>query len=51
MGKVEALVATLPGENHLLIVAGVDHFFAGKLHELHAAITNWLNDSVFQLRH
>ena len=49
--KVKALIPTLAGENHLVVVEGVDHFFAGKLDELHAAITNWLADSVFQLRH
>jgi len=30
--KVKALIPTLPGENHLVVVEGVDHFFAGKLH-------------------
>lgn len=49
--KVKALVPAMPGENHLVVVQGVDHFFAGKLNELHAAITNWLTDSVLQLRH
>jgi len=49
--KVKALIPTLAGENHLVVVEGVDHFFAGKLHELNGAITNWLNDSVFRLRH
>src|SRR5437773_5648514 len=49
--KVKALIPTLAGENRLVVVEGVDHFFAGKLDELHAAITNWLADSVFQLRH
>jgi alpha/beta superfamily hydrolase len=28
----------------------VDHFFAGKLNELDAAITNWVRE-VFHLRH
>jgi hypothetical protein len=49
--KVKALLPSIPGENHLVVVAGVDHFFAGKLNELEAAITNWLTDSVLQLRH
>jgi alpha/beta superfamily hydrolase len=49
--KVKALVASLPGENHLAVVDGVDHFFAGKLNELDAAITNWLTGSVLRLRH
>ena len=49
--KVKTLVASLPGENHLVAVEGVDHFFAGKLDQLSAAITNWLMDNVFRLRH
>jgi len=49
--KVKALIPTLPGENQLVVVESVDHFFAGKLDELNAAITNWLSDSVFLLRH
>ena len=40
--KVEALVADLAGENRLAIVENADHFFAGHLHELDAAITSWL---------
>jgi hypothetical protein len=51
IAKVKALVATLPGENQLVVVEGVDHFFAGKLNELDAAITTWLTDNVFRLRH
>lgn len=50
LARVKALVASLPGENHLVVVEGVDHFFAGKLNELDAAITNWLRE-VFHLRH
>lgn len=50
IAKVKALVASLPGENRLVVVQGVDHFFAGKLSELDAAITNWLRE-VFHLRH
>ena len=48
--KVERLVVSLSGENHLVVVEGVDHFFTGKLDELDAAISNWLRE-VFQLRH
>jgi hypothetical protein len=51
IAKVKTLVASLPGENHLVAVEGVDHFFAGKLDQLSAAITNWLTDNVFRLRH
>jgi uncharacterized protein len=48
--KVRALVASLSGENHLVVVEGADHFFAGKLNELDAGIKNWLSE-VFRLRH
>ena len=48
--KVKRLVASLSGENHLVVVEGVDHFCAGKLDQLVAAITNWLKE-VFHLRH
>jgi len=44
--KVRALVATLAGNNHLAVVEGVDHFFAGKLDHLSRAITVWLTDEV-----
>jgi uncharacterized protein len=40
--KLESLVAKLPGEKSLVVVPGADHFFAGKLDQLDAAITNWL---------
>jgi uncharacterized protein len=51
IGKVKLLVASLPGENHLVVVEGADHFFAGKLDQLHAAITTWFKGDVFRLRH
>jgi alpha/beta superfamily hydrolase len=51
IAKIKALVASLPGENHLVVVEGVDHFFAGKLNQLSAAINNWLAGNVFHLRH
>jgi uncharacterized protein len=44
IAKVKALIPTLPGDNQLVIVEGVDHFFAGKLAELHTAITTWLTE-------
>jgi len=49
--RVRALVASLPGENHLAIIQGVNHFFVGKLNELDAAITNWLKEKVFRRHH
>ncbi len=49
--KVKALIPNLPGGNHLAVVEGVDHFFAGKLNELGRAINSWFTDEVFRLRH
>jgi alpha/beta superfamily hydrolase len=49
--KVRALVASLPGDNQLVVVEGADHFFAGKLHQLDGAINTWFTDGVFRLRH
>jgi hypothetical protein len=40
--KVREMVASLPGDNELVVVNGVDHFFAGKIEELGKAITAWL---------
>jgi hypothetical protein len=42
IAKVEVLVESLPGENRLVVVGGADHFFAGKLDQVDAAIRNWL---------
>ena len=44
IGKVEALVKSLPGENRLIVVAGADHFFAGKLDQVDEAIRGWLKE-------
>jgi alpha/beta superfamily hydrolase len=44
IGKIEALVESLPGENRLVVVAGAEHFFAGKLDQLDEAILNWLKE-------
>lgn len=49
--KVNALIPVLPGENRLVVVEGVDHFFAGKLDRLGAAINAWLTGDVLRLRH
>ena len=50
IGKVKALIPTLPGENRLVVVEGVDHFFAGKLDQLGGAINAWLTHDVLRLR-
>jgi alpha/beta superfamily hydrolase len=48
--KVEELVPSLPGHNRLVIVAGVDHFFTGKLSEVDQAITTWVLEQVPALK-
>lgn len=50
VGEVQRLVASLAGENSLIVVKGADHFFTGKLDQLDAAITAWLGGSVFRPR-
>jgi uncharacterized protein len=42
--KIEALFATLTEPKRLAIIEGGDHFFAGHLDELGAAIRGWLED-------
>ena len=49
--KVKALIPTLPGDNRLVVVEGVDHFFASKLDQLGRAIDAWFTDGVFRVRH
>lgn len=41
VNRVRKMVAELPGENELVVVDGVDHFFAGKIEELGAAVRSW----------
>jgi alpha/beta superfamily hydrolase len=43
-GKVEALVGSLQGENRLVVVAGAEHFFVGKLDQVDAAIRGWVKE-------
>lgn len=43
---LQKLVATLPGENKLVVISGVSHFFAGKIEELSLAITAWARPRV-----
>jgi alpha/beta superfamily hydrolase len=40
--KVRQMVTALPGENELVVVDRVDHFFTGRIEELGKAITEWL---------
>jgi alpha/beta superfamily hydrolase len=50
LSKVKELIPLLPGGNRLVIVEGVDHFFAGKLQELDAAITTWLTERLTAIK-
>ena len=42
--NLQALFDAIPEPKKLVIVEGVDHFFAGKLPEVGAAITAWLHE-------
>ena len=44
VATVRDLIPAFPGENQLVVIDGVDHFFAGKLNELDRAITAWLTE-------
>jgi alpha/beta superfamily hydrolase len=44
--QLEALVASLPEPKKLVLIEGGDHFFEGRLHELRAAIENWVKEVV-----
>ena len=46
IAKARDLVASLPGENVFVEVAGADHFFTGELEQLDRAITNWLTPAL-----
>lgn len=44
LANLEPLFAEIPEPKKLVIVGGVDHFFAGKLPEMGAAIDAWLDE-------
>jgi alpha/beta superfamily hydrolase len=48
--KLKNLVASLPGENKLVVVEDADHFFVGKLDQVYAAITNWMSKRILDSR-
>lgn len=45
VNKVRRMVRELPGKNELVVIDGVDHFFAGRIEELGTAITRWAGGS------
>ena len=51
IGKVKALVESLPGQNRLVVVSGANHFFAGKLNQVDDAIRGWLEERHPEVRH
>jgi alpha/beta superfamily hydrolase len=44
IGKLEALVESLPGDNRLVVVGEANHFFVGKLDQVDEAIRSWLQE-------
>jgi uncharacterized protein len=48
--KVKQVVARMAGENLLVFIPNADHFFAGHLHELDQAISDWLMERHPQLQ-
>jgi hypothetical protein len=44
--NLETLFETLPEPKRVVIVEGADHFFAGRLPEVSAAITSWIEANV-----
>ena len=47
--KVKSLVASLPGENKIVVVEDADHFFVGKLDQVDRAITDWMSERISEL--
>jgi uncharacterized protein len=44
--KLKSVVSSAAGENRIVIVEDADHFFVGKLDQVGAAITNWMNEKI-----
>jgi alpha/beta superfamily hydrolase len=44
--KTRKVVASLPEPKRLVEVSGADHFFAGKLDQVNAAIVSWMREPV-----
>lgn len=44
--QLKALVESVPGPKKLVLIAGADHFFEGRLRELREAIERWVRDAV-----
>ena len=46
-GKLKSMVASLPGENKVVVVEAADHFFVGKLDQVNRAIAAWMTELHF----
>ncbi len=44
--QLEALIRGIAGPKKLVLIAGADHFFEGRLSELRAAIEQWVGEAV-----
>jgi uncharacterized protein len=44
--KLQALVASAPEPKKLVMIAGADHFFEGRLRELREAIETWVKEAI-----
>jgi uncharacterized protein len=44
--KLKRLVASVPGENRVVVVEDADHFFVGNLDQVNAAITDWMDGRI-----
>jgi alpha/beta superfamily hydrolase len=44
--QLQQLVDPLPEPRKLVLIAGADHFFQGRLHEMREAIENWIREVV-----
>ena len=44
--KLRTIVAALPGQNKVVVVEDADHFFAGKLDQVYAAIATWMSERI-----
>jgi len=44
--QLKALIASVPEPKKLVLIAGADHFFEGRLRELRETIEQWVGDAV-----
>jgi hypothetical protein len=44
--QLKALVGSVPEPKKLVLIAGADHFFEGRLRELRETIEQWVGDAV-----